>query len=65
MKRLYNTVRKMFNAPTSRNVQINYKNGKIVASVQEQLERWKEHFSDVLNLEHPPDINVEPAQTKP
>jgi hypothetical protein len=65
MKRLYNTVRKMFNAPTSRNVQINDKNGKIVASVQEQLERWKEHFSEVLNLEHPPDINVEPAQTKP
>jgi hypothetical protein len=37
----------------------------MVRSVQEQLKRWKEHFSEVLNSEHPPNMNVETAQTCP
>jgi hypothetical protein len=55
----------MVNAPVSRNVLVKDKNGKIITSVQEQLERWKEHFSEVLNLEYPPNMNVETAQTCP
>jgi hypothetical protein len=65
MKELYDTVWKMANAPVSRKVLVKYKNGKIMTSVQEQLERWKEHFSEVLNSEHPPNMNVETAQTCP
>jgi hypothetical protein len=45
MKELHDTVGKMVNAPVSRNVLVKDKNGKIITSVQEQLERWKEHFS--------------------
>jgi hypothetical protein len=55
----------MVNAPVSENVLVKDKNSKIITSVQEQLERWKEHFSEVLNLEHPPNMNVETAQTCP
>jgi hypothetical protein len=51
MKELYDTVRKMVNAPVSRNVLVKDKNGNIITSVQEQLECWKEHFSEVLNSE--------------
>jgi predicted transcriptional regulator len=65
MKELYDTARKMVSAPVSRNVMVKDKNGKIITSVQEQLERWKEHFSEVLNSEHPPNMNVETAQTCP
>jgi uncharacterized membrane protein YukC len=65
MKELYDTVRKMFSAPVSRNVLVKVKNGKIITSVQEQLERWKEHFIEVLNSEHPPNMNVEITQTCP
>jgi hypothetical protein len=39
MKELFDTVRKMVNAPVFRNVLVKDKNGKILASVQEQLER--------------------------
>jgi hypothetical protein len=49
----------------SRNVLVKDKNGKIITSVQEQLERWKEHFSEVLSSEHPSNMNVETAQTCP
>jgi hypothetical protein len=56
---------RVVNAPVSRNVLANDKNGKIVRSVPEQLEPWKEHFSEALNLEHPIDIDVESAQTCP
>jgi hypothetical protein len=55
----------MVSAPVSRNVLVKDKNGKIITSVQEQLERWKKHFSEVLNSEHPPNMNVEIAQTCP
>jgi hypothetical protein len=65
MKELYDTVRKTVNAPVSRNVLVKDKNGKIITSVQEQLDRWKEHFSEVLNSEHPPNMNAETAQTCP
>jgi enamine deaminase RidA (YjgF/YER057c/UK114 family) len=65
MKELYDTVRKMFDAPVSRNVLVKDKNGKIIASVQEQLELWKEHFSEVLKSKYPHNINVETAQTCP
>jgi hypothetical protein len=65
MKELYDTVRKMVNAPVSRNVRVKDKNGKIITSVQEQLERWKEHFSEVLNSKYRPNMNVETAQTCP
>jgi hypothetical protein len=65
MKELYDTVRKMVSATISRSVLVKDKNGKIVTSVQEQLEQWKEHFTEVLNSEHPSNTNVKPAQTCP
>jgi hypothetical protein len=65
MKELYDTVRKMVNAPVSRTVLVKDKNGNIITSVQEQLERWNKHFSEVLNSEYPPIMNVETAQTCP
>jgi hypothetical protein len=65
MKELYDTVRKMVSAPVSRNVLVKDKNGKIIISVQEQLQRWEEHFSEVLNSKYPPNMNVETAQTCP
>jgi hypothetical protein len=40
MKELYDTVRKMVNDPVSRNVLVKDRDGKIITSVQEQLERW-------------------------
>jgi hypothetical protein len=43
------------------NVLVKDKNGKIVTSVLGQLEKWKEHFSEVLNSEHPPNMNVDTA----
>jgi hypothetical protein len=55
----------MVNASVSRNVLVKDKNGKIITSVQEQLDLWKEHFIEVLNSEHPPNMNVETAQTCP
>jgi enamine deaminase RidA (YjgF/YER057c/UK114 family) len=65
MKELYDTVRKIFDAPVSRNVLVKDKNRKIITSVQEKLELWKEHFSEVLKSKYPHNINVETAQTCP
>jgi hypothetical protein len=65
MKELYDTVRKMVNASVSRTVLVKDKNGNIITSVQEQLERWNKHFSEVLNSEYPPIMYVETAQTCP
>jgi hypothetical protein len=58
-------MRKIVDAPVSRNVLVKDKNDKIVTSVLGKLERWKEHCSEVLNLEHPSNMNVETAQICP
>ena len=65
MKELYNTTKKLAARYQVTDKPIKDKQGKILTSTEEQLKRWVEHFSELLNRpgpEDPPDIP--PAETE-
>jgi hypothetical protein len=51
MKELFHISRKMTNTAVNLNAPIRSKTGDVVTEVQGQLERWREHFIEVLNSE--------------
>lgn len=65
MKELYNTTKKLAARYQVTDKPIKDKQGKTLTSTEEQLKRWVEHFSELLNTpgpEDPPDIP--PAETE-
>jgi hypothetical protein len=58
MKDLYDATKKLAGnfRPTSQQIKDN--NGKVLATTEEQLARWAEHFKEVLNRP-PPDVTPE------
>jgi hypothetical protein len=51
MRNLFDIMRKMINAPMYCGVPVRDKAGSIITSVQGQLERWRQHFEEVLNTD--------------
>jgi hypothetical protein len=51
MRDVFDIVRKMTNTPMYCGVPVRDKAGSIITSVQGQLERWRQHFEEVLNIE--------------
>jgi len=65
MKELYNTTKKLAARYQVTDTPIKDKQGKTLTSTEEQIRRWAEHFSELLNRpgpEDPPDIP--PAETE-
>jgi hypothetical protein len=52
MRDLFDIVRKMTNTPMYCGVPVRDKAGSIITSVHGQLERWRQHFEEVLNIEN-------------
>lgn len=50
MKQLYDITKRIAGKANKRTVPVKSKDGEILTNVTEQLSRWKEHFSEVLNL---------------
>ena len=68
---LYALTKRMTNSSMRKNVPVESKDGNKVTTELEQLERWKEHFEEVLNVPGPGepveqieaeemDINIDP-----
>lgn len=53
MKELYNITRKLSGTYRPSNKPITDKNGQLLSTPEEQLERWVEHFKEVLNRPSP------------
>ena len=49
LKTLYATTRLLSGRHTNPNRPVRDKEGKLLTSIEEQLQRWEEHFEDVLN----------------
>ena len=49
MKDLYDISKKVLNETVRKSLTVKAKDGKILSTVEEQLERWREHFSEVFN----------------
>ena len=50
-RKVYSIIKKLSDAPTHNNVPIKSKDMRLLTTVQEQLNRWKEHFEEVLTEE--------------
>ena len=53
LKNLYRMVRDLSGSQSNSSVPIKNKNGKVLLTIEEQTNRWVEHFKDVLNQPHP------------
>uniref|UniRef100_A0A0B7BIF3 Uncharacterized protein n=1 Tax=Arion vulgaris TaxID=1028688 RepID=A0A0B7BIF3_9EUPU len=63
MRDLYNIKRKLTGKYKQSSGLIKDKRGKVISNTKEQMERWKEHFEELLNMpkpQVPPEI--EPAE---
>ena len=63
MKRGYDTTRPLSGRKTVLNKPVKDKNGVVLTRTDNQLNRWKEHFQEVLNRpapENPPDLTEGP-----
>ena len=49
MKDLYDISKKVLNETVRKSLTVKAKDGMILSTVEEQLERWREHFSEVFN----------------
>ena len=52
-KTLYRIIRDLNGSQSNSNVPIKDKNGKVLLTIEEQTNRWVEHFKEVLNQPHP------------
>lgn len=50
MKGLYDITKRIAGTAAKRSVPVKSKDGELLTNVTEQLNRWKEHFAEVLNL---------------
>ena len=63
MKALYDTARKLSNRPAKKTRPVKNKEGEVLNTTQQQLERWAEHFKDLLNQIPPEDrADIPPAE---
>ena len=53
MKTLYSLTKTLSNEKPKKCVTINNKDGKTITNSEERKERWKEHFSEILNRPEP------------
>ena len=63
MKRVYDTTRLLSERKTVQRKPVKDKNGAVLTKTDDQLNRWKEHFQEVLNRpapENPPDLTEGP-----
>ena len=67
IKTLYNITKTLSRRKTVKNKPVKDKDGKVLTKLNEQMERWNEHFKSVLNrpvpdhpvtLEPGPDLNI-------
>ena len=67
IKTLYNITKTLSRRKTVKNKPVKDKDGKVLTKLNEQIERWNEHFKSVLNraepdhpvtLEQGPDLNI-------
>lgn len=49
MKDFYNITRKIANTAGSKTVPVKNNDGVLITNIEDQLNRWKEHFTKVLN----------------
>ena len=59
IKTVYNITRQLSGRKTNTSKPVTDKNGGKISQLEKQLDRWKEHFSELLNgqeIEEPPDI---------
>ena len=61
-KIVYNITRQLAGRKTNTTKPVKDKDGKIITSLKQQLERWKDHFAELLNGECIPDApNLPPG----
>ena len=63
MKRVYDTTRLLSGQKTVQSKPVKDKNGAVLTRTEDQLNRWKEHFQEVLNRpapENPPNLTEGP-----
>lgn len=65
MKELYNIARKLSGTHSHTNKPILDKNNQLISTPEAQLDRWAEHFEDVLNRPAPADQPYIPKATTP
>jgi hypothetical protein len=63
MRDLFDIMRKMINTPMYCGMPVRDKAGSIITSVRGQLERWRQHFEEVLNTDS--SFPVDREQTLP
>ena len=59
-RKLYNLTKRMAGKNSSNARPVNDKDGKLLSKKDEQMNRWKEHFQEVLNIPIPeirPDLS--------
>ncbi|XP_055861159.1 uncharacterized protein LOC129921913 [Biomphalaria glabrata] len=64
IKQLYKITKLLRTKKANCNVPVRDKYGKLLSPINEQLERWKEYFQEVLNRpkpRNPPDLNAGPT----
>jgi len=65
MKDLYNITREISNSTGRKNVPVRDKGGILLTTVEEQLNRWKEHFNEVLNIQREGIVVPEMREVRP
>jgi hypothetical protein len=64
LKELYSITKKLSRKGFNRNKPLRNKSGEIISTQEEQLMRWKEHFSELLNKDIGQDVSYEESQRK-
>lgn len=63
IKALYNISKQLIGKTPSLNTHVKYSNDKTVTKLEDQLNRWREHFQEVMN--HPPSTEPPMLETSP
>ena len=50
MKELYDTTRKLCNKQKKQTIGVRKKDGTLVTEEEQVMQRWKEHFQEILNI---------------
>jgi hypothetical protein len=64
LKELYSVTKKLSRRGFNRNKPVRNRRGEIISTQEEQLKRWKEHFSELLNKDIGQDVSYEESQRK-
>ncbi|CAG2251653.1 unnamed protein product [Mytilus edulis] len=64
MRKLYNITKQLSGRVNTNSTNIKDKDGQAICKFEKQLERWKEHFEEVLNRPEP-EISVDRTEEAP